>query len=330
VRWVDKVLIIRFSSIGDIVFTTAVVEALKGKGFTIDFMTLSSYVPILESHPYIDRIISVPRDAGMKQLRWIGSDLRSEGYSQLIDLHSSLRSRLVRSGLRGNRTTVYKKHRIKRFLLFYLNWNRFNEDFELTKEYLELAGIGTEFQPTLYVDPEEEKKISEQLKNFGVDGSFIALVPGAAWPNKLWTVSGYRELIDSYNGTVVVLGGENDAICGQISDGFSSIINLQGKTDLRTSLVVLSLAEMAVGSDTGLIHAAEALGTPVVMLSGPTARATGANVRHVSSTLLYSDVWCRPCSKQGARNCFRKERYCMTGISVSDVQKSVNGMVGSV
>ena len=190
------------------------------------------------------------------------------------------------------------------------------------------AGAGTEFQPTLYVDLEEEKKTSEQLKNFGVEGSFIVLVPGAAWPNKLWTVDGYREFLDSYKGTVVILGGQHDVICGQISDGFSSVYNFQGKTDLRTSLVVLSLAEMAVGSDTGLIHAAEALGTPVLMLSGPTARETGANVRHPSSAELYSDVWCRPCSKQGARNCFRRERYCMTGISVFDVQEFVTGVVG--
>ncbi len=325
----DKVLIIRFSSIGDLVFTTAVVEALNEKGFIVDFMTLSSYAPILEFHPHISRIIIIPHDAGMKQLRQIGSDLTSEGYAQIFDLHGSLRSRLVRSGIRGNRITIYRKPRINRFLLFYLNWNRFNEDFELTEEYLQLAGASTEFQPTLYVHPDEEKKTFEQLKNFGVAGSFIALVPGAAWPNKLWTADRYREFLDSYNGTVVVLGGERDVICEQISDGFSSVINLQGKTDLRTSLVVLSLAEMAIGSDTGLMHAAEALGTPVVMLSGPTARETGANVRNVSSTLLYSDVWCRPCSKQGARNCFRSERFCMTGISVSDVQKSVMGIVGS-
>lgn len=325
----EKVLIIRFSSIGDIVFTTAVVEGLKEKGYEIDFLTLTPYVPILESHPHISRIISVPRNSGAKQLRQIGAVLDSEGYAHIYDLHDSVRSRLVRSSLRGGRAAVYKKPRLKRLLVFYFNWNHFDNNFELTEEYLRLAEAREDCQPTLYVDADEKKRTSAWLKGFGVERPFLAVVPGAAWPNKLWTSDGYREFLSSYDGSVVVLGGEKDSICGQISDGVSGVVNLQGKTDLRTSLVILSLAETALGSDTGLIHAAEALGTPVVMLGGPTSRETGANVRREGSTLLYSDVWCRPCSKNGARNCFRSERYCMTGISVNDIQKSVAGAVGT-
>ncbi len=325
----EKVLIIRFSSIGDIVFTTAVVEGLSKKGYEIDFLTLAPYVPILECHPHISRVISVPRAASAKELRQIGSVLDSEGYGRIFDLHGSLRSRLVRRGLSGERTTVYKKPRLKRLLLFYFNWNRFNYNFELTEEYLKLAEAGEEFRPTLYVDPDEKNRTSAWLRKIGVERPFLAVVPGAAWPNKLWTSEGYREFLNSYDGTVVVLGGEKDSICSHISDGQSSVVNLQGKTDLRTSLVILSLADTVLGSDTGLIHAAEALETPVVMLSGPTSRETGANVRREGSTLLYSDVWCRPCSKNGARNCFRSERYCMTGISVDDVRESVAGAVGT-
>lgn len=221
--------------------------------------------------------------------------------------------------------TVYKKPRLKRFLLFYFNWNRFDDDFELTDQFLKSVGAGTEYRPTLYIDPEEKERTSAWLTEVGVKGPFLAVVPGAEWPNKLWSIEGYRDLFNSHEKTIVVLGGEKDSICSQISDGFSRVVNLQGMTDLRTSLVILSLGEAALGSDTGLIHAAEALGTPVVMLTGPTSRETGANVRREESIQLYSDVWCRPCSKNGARNCFRSERYCMTGISVTDVDKSLFG-----
>ena len=122
---------------------------------------------------------------------------------------------------------------------------------------------------------------------------------------------------------------EKDIICSSITDGFSNCINLQNKSDLRTSLIILSLAQGAIGSDTGLIHAAESMGTPVVMISGPTSRETGANVRLSNSSQIYSNVWCRPCSKNGARKCIRSERFCMTGITSSEVTNSVKRMLMS-
>jgi ADP-heptose:LPS heptosyltransferase len=84
---------------------------------------------------------------------------------------------------------------------------------------------------------------------------------------------------------------------------------------------------LAVGADTGLIHAAEALGTPVVMITGPTSRETGANVRHPGSQQLYSNMWCRPCSKNGQRNCIRNEQFCLTNVTSEEVSGAVNRII---
>jgi len=152
-------------------------------------------------------------------------------------------------------------------------------------------------------------------------------VPGATWPNKVWTVAGYRQLFDLMHGKqAVILGGAENTVCDEIAGEFENVVNLRGKTNLRTSMTILSIASVAVGADTGLIHAAEALGTPVVMITGPTSRETGANVRHTGSQQLYSDLWCRPCSKNGQRRCIRNEQFCLSGVTSKEVLESINSV----
>jgi len=88
-------------------------------------------------------------------------------------------------------------------------------------------------------------------------------------------------------------------------------------------LAILSNSAHVIGSDTGLTHAAEALRIPVSMIQGPTSRETGAGVHLVTSRNIEKDLWCRPCSQNGKRPCYRKSQVCMDSISVGDVVQSV-------
>ena len=325
----EKVLIVRFSSIGDIIFTTAVVEGLKSlyPYCEIDYLTLGNYSQILEGHPHINRIILLDRKASFGRLRELSRNLNKEDYSHVFDLHGSLRSGVIRRGMKSP-SSVFRKPRMNRFLLFYLKWNRFPSDFEMTDEFFNFMELEEKYLTRLYISAQEKKQCYSLLARFGVTSQFLTLVPGAAWPNKIWTVDGYRQLVDLMSEhQVVIVGGADNTICDEISSECENIVNLCGKTDLRTSMAILSLASLSVGSDTGLIHAAEALGTPVVMITGPTSRETGGNIRHPGSQQLYSNMWCRPCSKNGQRNCIRNEQYCLTDVTSEEVLKAVNRII---
>lgn len=330
---IEKLLLIRFSSIGDIIFSTAVIEGIKraAPACELHFLSLTDYAPLLRGHPSIDRLILVDRPAGLDRLAQLAERLEGEGYSRTIDLHDSLRSQILRHYMRSARWEVYRKPRLDRFLLFAMKWNRFPDDFELTEEYLDLLGLESGALPRLFVSSEEKRRGLSLLQRFGVSRPFVACVPGAAWRNKVWTRQGYRELFEMLerrdDGRAVVLGSAGDEICDEISHGLDTIVNLRGQTDLRMSLILLSLADVAIGADTGLIHAAEALGTPAVMITGPTSRETGANVRHPRSQQVFADVWCRPCSKNGARRCIRSEQFCLTGVSSEHVFSAVESVL---
>ena len=111
------------------------------------------------------------------------------------------------------------------------------------------------------------------------------------------------------------------------NDKNKQILDLHGKLDIRKSLAIISLGEMTVGSDTGMVHASEALGVPVAMVMGPTNAQTGGGTSLDRSVVIEKDIWCRPCSQNGKRPCYRSQQYCMTEISTSDVHRAIQGVL---
>ena len=96
-------------------------------------------------------------------------------------------------------------------------------------------------------------------------------------------------------------GSEKDEINDSLAKINNNVINLSGKTNLRQAMSILSLSKVVFGSDTGLLHIAEALGITVNMILGPTSKETGGGVNLKSSKNIEVDIWCRPCSKNGRR-----------------------------
>ena len=119
-----------------------------------------------------------------------------------------------------------------------------------------------------------------------------------------------------------MLGSDKDKINDYIAKLNTNVINLSGKTNLRQAMSVLSLSKVVFGSDTGLLHIAEALGITVNMILGPTSKETGGGVNQKSSKNIEVDIWCRPCSQNGQKYCYRSKQYCMERLS-SDMVSSV-------
>ena len=130
--------------------------------------------------------------------------------------------------------------------------------------------------------------------------------------------------MEEKNISTVMLGTSTDLICKQLAQLNSKIINLQGKTNVRESLAIISQANLVIGGDTGFVHGAEALKIPVVMIMGPTTIETGGGVNlSISKNIEVNDLWCRPCSQNGSKRCYRNEQYCMSTISSSQVFSAV-------
>lgn len=331
-----RVLLVRFSSLGDIVLTEPVVAALGEKypQHSIDYLVLERFEPLVahfEHRP--DEILAFPAVLTTRELPAYSRRLASKGYDLVIDLHDSLRSKLLRRAFKGSSLRRYQKPRLKRWLLFYLHLNRFSKDFSVAREYLRYAGLEAPASTAPRMQCASDR-IAAVQEAFDLPEQYLVCIPGAAWPQKSWLIARYIELFNSRPAgsgpQVVLLGGQDDAICNAIAAGLAAgrAVNLRGRTDLAQALAVLAGCRLAVGSDTGLMHAAEALGRPIVSILGPTSNETGARCHHPASVRHEVDLWCRPCSQNGKRRCYRREQFCLTSISAQAVGDSIDQLLG--
>ena len=326
-----KILIIRMSSIGDIVLSTSFLKSVKKKypSSEIHFLIKKEFSDLVKKHPSIDNLISFDKKLGFKELMRLGRSLRDNDYDVIFDIHSVFRTRVLSLFLRKNLFKQIRKPRLRRFMLFYTHQNYFEKSFSHIKMYHTLLNEDKTFPPTnLFIDSNEDDMTKDFLAKNDIGENYIAIVPGAAWSQKQWSIDNYnnlmRRLIDSFKLKIVILGSTNDVICDQIIKD-KSIINLKDKTSLRLAMGIVKHAQHTLGSDTGLLHISEAMGTPVTMILGPTSLETGARVTLNDSKVIENkDLWCRPCSQNGSRPCYRKEQYCMSEIDSDKVFENVN------
>jgi ADP-heptose:LPS heptosyltransferase len=334
------ILVLRFSSIGDIVQSTSPVGTLKSlfPHLRIDFMTLSKFAPLLEGHPHINRVFPIDIHLGYRSLKRIGKLVDYLDYDLVIDFHNTTRSRVIRSGIRKTTCLKVRKPRWARFKLFLFHKNDFHPAFNVRRWLHEPFHyyLPEEWEPErtrLFVSDVEKKQCKDHLLERGVSGPYVVITPGAAWAQKRWFPERYARLVDyfdrKYGLKTILLGGIGDEICDWIVKfADSTPVDLHGKTSLRESLSIISQAELVIGSDTGFLHAGEALNVPAITILGPTSQETGAGVYLPRSRAAYvENLWCRPCSQNGSFPCYRSEQFCMTGISVDQLTSEIESIL---
>ena len=330
-----KILILKFSSIGDIILSTSPLASLR-KSFPearIDFFTMFDYSSILEGHPYINEILILDRTTGFLQLKRAGKHLNTMDYDLVVDLHDSIRSKIIIQQMKNSEKRILKKPRWKRCQLFQFHINNFSDTFSqlslLHEPIMELlVEPAAPFPKTSLFLSESEKQFAlNQLKKMNILGNYCVIIPGAAWKQKLWNRQGYNEVIrelERINIKVILMGSSSDLICNELSEINPQVVDLHGKTNLRETLAFISQAKIVIGSDTGLVHGAEALGVPVVMIMGPTSVETGGGPNLRESIIVENtDLWCRPCSQNGSKPCYRDEQICMNSINPETVKTAV-------
>jgi len=335
----EKILIIRFSSFGDIVQCMGSLKTLKNiypEG-EIHWVTKSEFTPLLKLHPDVKKVWSLDKGKGIKGLLEICKMLEKENYTLFYDAHSNLRSRLLKfflfsplKSLLVKRKTSWitrKKFRLKRFLLFKLRLNLFDNPFKGALSYqaplLKLKKVPLYLQQNSWnFDKAVVDKVSSLI--FDKSNKVISLAPSAAWKMKRWPIAYWKKVIELCpNKKFIILGGPKDYFCQELEDLFPlRVKNLAGKLNLVESCFAIQSSEALISGDTGLLHVADHLGKNAIALIGPTAFGypSGSWVK-----VLEANLSCRPCSKDGRGKCRNKVyQNCMVQITPETVSHYIN------
>lgn len=319
-----KILIIRFSSIGDIIYTTPVIRCVKQqlKGVEIHYLTRDKFSFLVDNNPYIDRLILLK-----PSLSETIEDLQKEKYDYIIDLHNSLRSTLVK--LRLNvRSFTFKKDRIKKFLAIRYKINLV-KPVHLVDRYLETVktlGVINDHKPIDYF-LKHEYDIAKLLPE-GHRERYIAFIIGATHYTKRMPNEKIIELCNKINMPVVLLGGtdvEQNALIIEQS-GNRHIYNACGKLTFDESVFLVKNAFKVVGFDTGLTHVAEAFNKPIISIWGSTIpELLGVQPYQVDEVYIAGvNLSCRPCTKFGKEECPLGHFKCMYDQDLDAISGYVN------
>lgn len=326
-----KVLIIRFSSIGDIVLTTPVVRALKTqvKDAEIHYATKSKFKTILESNPYIDKLILL--ENGLWSLI---RQLRSERYDCIIDLHNNLRTGIIKMAL-GVQSYSFNKLNVEKWLRVNFKIDKL-PNIHLVDRYLATTaslGIKADALGLDYFIPDSDVVPIDWLPATHRNG-YVAYAIGAQHATKRLPLKRMIELCDKINKPIILLGGPEDAMVGQqLQDFFEQpagqdyeaglkelnkqaiVYNACGKFNLNQSASVLRQAKYVFTHDTGLMHIAAAFKKEIFSIWGNTIPEFGMYPYRTRFTVLENKkVDCRPCSKIGYQQCPKGHFNCMNEI----------------
>ncbi|HWU44811.1 MAG TPA: glycosyltransferase family 9 protein [Bdellovibrio sp.] len=331
-----KILVIRFSSFGDVVQTLSVPSALAlaFPSAEIHWITRKDMAPLLKNHPHIFRVWEFDRKQGLRGLMAMSWALRGEHFSHIYDAHNNMRSRVIVWILRplgfvGIGATFIRRsiRRWKRFLLFKFRINTFEMPFSGQRDLLEpLKAWGVSKisppAPQIFPSVESRQKAAEILGDYV---GAVALAPSAAYFLKRWPKDYWKELIQLFPGEkFILLGGPEDSFIEDIhAVAPHRVLNLAGKCSLLVSAAVVSLSKAVVSNDTGLLHVAEQLGKRTIALMGP---APFGFPSRESTNIMEINLYCRPCSKHGQGPCVNKEKYhkCLVDITPAQVGEQLN------
>ncbi len=311
---IKNVLIIRLSSLGDILLTTPLIRSLKEQNdsINIDFVLREQYSDLLKFNPNIDRLFIYSNDADKKIILF--SDLQKRNYDLVIDLQNNFRSAEIRRKLKVKSVRFYKRT-FDKFLLVKFKINRLSDAPQIPVRY---AGS----LPGLKLD---EKGLDLYLPAninsvLNMNEKYIGIAPGSRHYTKMWLKEYYIDLckILSYDGYKIVLfGGTSDRdLCKELAEQITGSINLCSEDDIIATTVNMKKCSAIICNDSGLMHAASAAGVPVLAVFGSTVKEFGFTPYGGRNLILENKLLsCRPCTHIGRDSCPKKHFNCMTELT---------------
>ena len=309
-----KILVIRFSSMGDIIYTTPIVRCLKKQipGAEIHFLTKPAFKYIYDNNPYVDKLLLLK-----PTLAETIKDIQAEKYDYLIDLHNNLRTFIIKLRT-GIKSSTYKKQTIRKWLSLKLRL-KLVSPVHLVERYMKTVhflGVKNDGQPIDYYIKAEHSL--EKLLPASHQNKYVAFVIGATHFTKRMPNEKIISICSAIENPVVLLGGEDvktngNEIAAALGD---KVYNACGITSLDESVFLVSKATKVLGFDTGLTHIAEAFNVPIGSIWGGTVpELLGVQPYMVKDAKVIGiDLYCRPCSKFGLEKCPLGHFKCMRDI----------------
>ena len=321
-----KVLIVRFSSIGDIVLTTPVVRAVKNQlndgDVEVHFITKKSFESVLANNPYIDRLWTIE-----KHVSEVEKELSEEGFDYVFDLHNNLRSRKV-SGATKALTFRFDKLNLRKW--WYVNTKvNVMPDMHIVDRYLDVAkslGVANDGRGLDYfISDGDEYKLNDSTFNSG----FVAWAIGGNHEGKKLPLERMKQLVGYINYPLVLLGGKEDYLAGEEiceSTERKDVLNLCGSLRLGQSASLVSQSRVVLTHDTGLMHIASAFEKPIVSIWGATVPEFGMSpyLPAKGSAIIEPKGVRRPYSKLGNKQWYKPAFKGMEKIDLNEIVQAID------
>ena len=337
-----NILIVKLSAVGDVIHTLPSLAALRRlyPEAHITWAVEEAAADIVRNHPDLDRVLVSRRKAWQKAIkrgslreplrgiRTFIADLRDRDYDVVIDFHGLFKSAVLVLLSRGRRKIGYDSFQ-EMSGLFYSEKIREDMSKHAVDRYLDfplhLGAVPGKREFRIATGPENKRKVDELLAANGITGPYIAVNPVAYWETKLWAEDRFAALCDrigASHGLPVVLTGQPDPSLERIrSLSSGEVKNLEGRTTLKDLAELYRRSLLLITTDSGPMHLAAAMGTPVVALFGPTdPRRTGPY--GPGHQVVRTAIPCAPCFRKSCR-----EMTCMEGITVDAVFRATENVL---
>ncbi|MCU0430963.1 MAG: glycosyltransferase family 9 protein [Cytophagaceae bacterium] len=315
-----KILVIRFSSIGDIVLISPVLRVLKNSGASVHVATKESFRSILEANPQVDKVHSL-----QDNLNALIQELQEENFDFVADLHHNLRSSIIRFRL-GKKSAAFPKLNLRKWWLVFSKNKRVMPPVHIVQRYLktlEPLGLRDDGRGLEYFIPARQEVDLQTLPPSFRNG-YVAFVIGAQHATKRMPISKILEALRYISMPVLLLGGKDDRDRGEEIISYSehpALHNACGLYSLHQSASLVKQSFCVVSHDTGLMHIAAAFQKKIYSIWGNTLPELGMYPYKTEHLVLENNaVSCRPCSKLGYDKCPKGHFKCMMELDLKPLQ----------
>jgi ADP-heptose:LPS heptosyltransferase len=317
-----KILVVRFSSIGDIVLTTPILRCIKQqlKDVELHYVTKHNFLSVIDNNIYVDKVFAI-KDS----LKDVIPQLKKENYDYVIDLHHNVRTLRLKTAL-GKKSFSFNKLNWEKFLIVNFKKNKLPPIHIVDRYFETLQSLGVKNDGKgldYFINEKDEIDIPSTLPTLFHD-DYNALVVGGSYFTKQIPINKLKEICTKSSLPLILLGGKEDAAIAEQVYQFhkNKTINLCGKLNLNQSASIIQQANKVITSDTGLMHIAAAFKKDIISLWGNTIPEFGMGpylAGNNSQILEVKELSCRPCSKLGYKKCPKGHFKCMNDIEIKSI-----------
>ncbi len=329
---VRRILVIRLSSLGDVILTTPLINLIQ-ETFPlarIDFCTKEQYAFIVRSNPKVHKVIKAKNDLNYNALKDLRQLIKMSNYNMIIDAHNNLRSLYLRS-IQDAKIIIFKKYSIRKFLLvnFKINLMKdlppISERYrEMIKEFASGEDIKKKTLPEVFTDAVSERSIDKMIESLELtkETKLVCIPAVSKHFTKTYPAEYYAEVINKFpeeNAAFFLTGTGTDSININIIKSLTKdrkVYDLCDNLDISDLISLMKRCSLLICGDTGPMHIAEALNIPVIMLAGSSVKEFGFYPQNDKAVVLENNsLKCRPCSHYGKSKCPKGHFKCMKEIT---------------